>query len=304
MSITSPAVVAAGFTKPYASFPDSTLTASTLAQALRPYPQYGSIISTYNGGGATSYNALQVKVEKRFSALTLLANYTKEKNLSINGAYTNAGNGTAPQDQYNLGIEKFISIQDVPQTLNFVYTWDLPFGGGHRYLSKSNPFLKAVVGGWTIAGIQQYYSGLPIVINAPVNTLAAGALYTPQLRVITTGANIQTGVDRTTLDPNNPNIRWLNRAAFAVPGAYQFGTASPYQNAVRNPPIFTESLSIVKRMTLKERANLEYRADISNLFNRTVFGGINVNLNDPNFGRPTAVQLSPRIIQMALRLNF
>jgi hypothetical protein len=75
-------------------------------------------------------------------------------------------------------------------------------------------------------------------------------------------------------------------------------------NDVRNPPILNESISLVKRTTLKERANLEYRTDISNLFNRTSFGTINVNLNDANFGRPTAVQVSPRIIQMALRLNF
>jgi hypothetical protein len=124
------------------------------------------------------------------------------------------------------------------------------------------------------------------------------------LRASTTGASIQTGVDRTTLDPNNPNTRWLSRAAFAIPGQFQFGTASPYLNDVRNPPVLTESLSLVKRTTLKERANLEYRTDISNLFNRTSFGTINVNLNDANFGRPTAVQVSPRIIQMALRLNF
>jgi hypothetical protein len=304
-SITDPNVVALGFTKPYASFPDNSSIPATLAQSLRPYPQYGNITSTYNGGGATSYHSLQIKVEKRFSALSLLASYTKEKNLSINGAYTSAGNGVVPQDQYNLGVEKAISIQDVPQTLNLVYTWDLPFGRGHRYLSGSNAFLRAIAGGWTIAGLQQYRSGLPILINAPVNTLGAGVLYTPsQLRASTTGASIQTGVDRTTLDPNNPNTRWLNRAAFSIPGQFQFGTASPYLNDVRNPPILNESISLVKRTTLKERANLEYRTDISNLFNRTSFGTINVNLNDANFGRPTAVQVSPRIIQMALRLNF
>jgi hypothetical protein len=245
-----------------------------------------------------------VKVEKRYSALTLLANYTWEKNLSINGAYTNAGNGVAPQDQYNLGVEKALSIQDVPQTLNLVYTWDLPFGRGRKFLNNSNGLVKTIVGGWTIAGIHQYRSGLPILINAPVNTLGPGVLFTPQLRVITTGSEIQTGVDRTSLDPNNPSVRWLNRAAFAVPGAYQFGTASPYLNDVRNPPLLTESLSLVKRTTIKERLNLEFRTDISNLFNRTSFGGINVNLNDANFGRATGVQQGPRIIQMALRLNF
>lgn len=300
-SINDPAVAALGFTSPYPGF---TGASATLAQALRPYPQYLNIISTYNGGGAISYNALQVKIEKRYSAFTLLADYTWEKNLSINGAYTNAGNGVAPQDQYNLGVEKAISIQDVPQTLNVVYTWDLPFGRGRKYLSNSPGVVRAIVGGWTIAGLQQYRSGLPIAINAPVNTLGTGVLFTPQLRSNWTGADINTGIDRTALDPNNLNTRWLNRAAFTVPGAYQFGNASPYLSQVRNPPVLSESVSLVKRTTIRERMNLEYRADISNVLNRTSFGNINVNLNDANFGRPTGVQQSPRIIQMALRLNF
>ena len=92
--------------------------------------------------------------------------------------------------------------------------------------------------------------------------------------------------------------------AFAIPGAYQFGTASPFLNDLRNPPFFTEALSLVKRVKIRERADVEYRADISNLLNRTSFGGVNVNLNDPNFGRVTGVQQGPRIIQMALRFNF
>jgi hypothetical protein len=46
------------------------------------------------------------------------------------------------------------------------------------------------------------------------------------------------------------------------------------------------------------------RAEASNVFNRTLFGGINTNLTDPNFGRPTAVQLGPRFIQMAVKVNF
>jgi hypothetical protein len=300
-NISDPSVAQLGYTAPYPGF---TGASATLAQALRPYPQYLNIISTYNGGGAISYNALQAKIEKRYSAVTLLADYTWEKNLSINGAYTNAGNGVAPQDQYNLGVEKAISIQDIPQTLNLVYTWDLPFGRGRKYLSSSPALVRAIVGGWTIAGVQQYHSGLPIVINAPVNTLGSGVLFTPQLRANLTGADITTGIDRTALDPNNPNTRWLNRAAFSVPGALQFGNASPYLTQVRNPPVLTEAISFVKRTTIHERANLEYRADISNVLNRTSFGTINVNLNDANFGRPTGVQQSPRIIQMALRLNF
>lgn len=297
-SITDPRVTAAGFTLPYPGF------TGTLAQSLRPYPQYNNIVHTYLGTGGTSYHALQTKLEKRYSSLTLLVAHTWEKNLEVNGGFTQTGNGTPPQDQYNLQPEKYLSVHDIPQTLNLVYAYDLPFGRGHKFLNGGGRAVNAVVGGWTIAGIQQYRSGTLIQVGAPVNTLGTGVLFSPALRAITTGQNIRTGVDRTALDPNNPAVRWLNRDAFAIPGPYQFGTAAPFLNQARNPPFFTEALSIVKHVKLSEKGDVEYRADISNLFNRTSFGGINVNLSDPNFGRPTGVQNGPRIIQMALRLNF
>ena len=299
-SITSPAVVAAGFKKPYDSFPSNGI----LSQALRPYPQYNNIIHTYLGQGSFTYNALQAKVEKRFSALTLLAGYTWSRNLSINGAFTQTGNGTAPQDAYNLANEKSLSVHDIPHALNLIYTYDLPFGKGHKYLSGSNTVVRMLVGGWTIAGIHQYRSGTLIAINSPTNTLGAGVLYAPALRAITTGQPILTGINRTDLDPNNPATRYLNRAAFAIPGQFQFGTAAPYLNAVRNPIFLTENFSLVKRTKIGERIDIETRADASNVLNRTVFGGINVNLSDANFGRPTGVQNGPRILQVAMKVNF
>jgi hypothetical protein len=296
--ITDPRVVAQGFTLPYAGF------TGTLAQALRPYPQYNNIIHTYLGKGATRYDALQVKLEKRYSALALLAAYTWEKNLSINGAFTQTGNGTPPQDQYNTGVEKSLSLHDIPHTLNLVYAYDLPFGRGRKLINSGNGFVNSVVGGWTISGLHQYRSGTLIAINAPVNTLGTGVLFTPVLRANTTGTVIRTNADRTALDPNNPDVRWINREAFSIPGPFQFGTAAPYLNDLRNPPFFTEALSLVKRTQIREHINMELRADMSNVLNRTSFGGVNVNLNDPNFGRVTGAQQGPRFIQMGLRLNF
>ena len=35
--------------------------------------------------------------------------------------------------------------------------------------------------------------------------------------------------------------------------------------------------------------NLEFRAEAANILNRTVFGGVNVNLADPNFGDPVVL---------------
>jgi hypothetical protein len=66
----------------------------------------------------------------------------------------------------------------------------------------------------------------------------------------------------------------------------------------------TENISLVKRTKIGERIDIETRADVSNLLNRTVFGVINVNLSDVNFGRPTGIQNGPRIMQLAMKVNF
>ena len=77
--ISSAAVVARGFTKPYATFPNT----ATLAQALRPYPQFGDVTSLWAPLGNSWYDSLQVKVTKRYSyGLDFTAAYTWSKSLA------------------------------------------------------------------------------------------------------------------------------------------------------------------------------------------------------------------------------
>lgn len=293
LNITDPRVVAAGYSKPFPSF------TGTLAQALRPYPQYLNITHTYLGNGSSTYNALQAKLERRYKSMVVMAGYTWEKALTRIGVETQTGSGIAVQDQYNLGNERSYQRFDIPHTLNLAYSIDLPFG------RSGSKLMQLVAGGWTIAGLQQYRSGTLLQPTFP-NSLAA-YLFNPALRVNLTGSAIRTGVDRTSLDPDNPNVRWFDRSAFSLPGPLQFGTAAAYLNDLRTPPIYQESVSLVKHfnfLTGDQPLDLELRAEASNLFNRTLFGGINVNLTDPNFGRPTAVQIGPRFIQMGIKLNF
>src|SRR6185436_11774320 len=75
--IDSPAVIAAGFTKPYASFANS----NTLAQALRPYPQFLDVSERNSGAGRIWYDSLQVKVERRFGDWQMMTAYTWSKSL-------------------------------------------------------------------------------------------------------------------------------------------------------------------------------------------------------------------------------
>src|SRR5262249_54143515 len=82
LAITNPAVVAAGFTKPYPAFPDNL----ALERALRPFPQYANI-NTWSGNGDRSghstYHALVLKMERRVSdGIYLQGSYVFSKLLS------------------------------------------------------------------------------------------------------------------------------------------------------------------------------------------------------------------------------
>ena len=306
--IDSPAAAAAGFKKPYDSFPGNF----TVAQALRPYPQYLSVQSLFAGFGRSWYDALQLKVERRFGGFQLLTNYTWSKNLDI-GHYRQVfgqigSPGATPQDYYNIKDSKSFSNMDIPHVFNVLLSYDLPFGKGKKWLSQRNSFVNAAVGGWTIASADVYRKGTLIWLNTPGNPLGNGVLFSQVTKANVGTGPIRTGIDRTTLDPNNPNTRWFNAAAFTAAPQYTLGNAAFYYNDFRQPAVFTENLSIVKRTTLwqndKNPIVLMYRADGFNIFNRTNFGGVVGTIGNPNFGRPTGPQNGARLITMGLRLEF
>jgi hypothetical protein len=295
-------VVAAGFKKPFSSF------TGTLAQALRPYPQFLDVPDHYGALGRSWYDGLQTKVEKRYSGLVMQVNYTWSKSLS-DGSYTQTAFQEENQDSYNRGkAEKDLLRYDIPHTLNVLWSYDLPFGRGQKFLSHSPRPVRALVGGWTLNWAGQYRSGNLILLSAP-NTLGAGVLFTNFKKANTTGQPFETGLDRSNYDPRDPNNRQVyNRSAFEIPGQFEFGSASRYFNNFRQPPVYNENVSIVKRTRILESERhpleFEYRAEMFNPFNRTRFGGINGTLTATNFGQITAPQVGPRIITMGLRLNW
>jgi hypothetical protein len=295
--ITDPAVVAAGFTRPYASFN------GTLAQSLRPFPQFLNIGQNYSAQGSANYNALLTKFEKRYSALSLMGSWVWSRTMMRRGADSSNCQCINPQNAYDYTPEYSIHTQDLPHVVNILWAYDLPFGKGKKWLN-SNRAVDLLVGGWTLAGAQQYRSGT--LIRPTVNNALAGLIFNGELRPnAVTGVARRTSQDRTSLDPNNPNSRYLDPAAFSVPAPFTFGNAAIYYNDFRNPPVWSENLGIAKRTRITEKTNFEVRADISNLFNRTNFGGIQNNISNPAaFGRPSGPQLGPRIIQMAGRFNF
>ncbi len=300
-NINDPQVVAAGFGRPFSAFN------GTLAQALRPYPQFLDVPDHYGALGKSWYDALQTKAEKRFGNLTAMFNYTWSKSLS-DGSRSQTAFQEENQDSYNRGpAEKSLLVYDVPHTFNMLWSYDLPFGRGQRFLSSNNPVLRRVVGGWTMSWVGQYRKGNVITVSSP-NTLDSGVLFTKFKKANTTGQAFSTGLSGD-YDPRDPNRRQVyNRGGFAIPGQFEFGSASRYFSNFRNPNVYSENISIAKRTKIFEHdrqpVEFEYRADFFNAFNRTRFGGIQGALTAPNFGQVTGAMLGPRIITMGLRLNW
>ncbi|MCC6859102.1 MAG: TonB-dependent receptor [Bryobacterales bacterium] len=301
--ITDPQVVAQGYSKPYESFPNT----GTLAQALRPYPQFNSVVDLNAGVGQTWYDALQTKVERRFGNWQLMGAYTFSKSLAV-GHYRQifSQSQVYAQDAYNLAEMKSYLPFDQTHVLNILNSFNLPFGRGKKFMSSAGRFKNLLVGGWTVAAAQRYYNGALIQVSAP-NTLGSGVIFSRFKKAAVTGQAIRTGIDRGALDPNDPNTRWFNYGAnspFAIPGQYALGNAALYYGDFRQPPIFIENVSVQKTFEIWESVGLQYRADVFNLFNRTNFGGVNGTVGNANFGRPTGAQQGPRIITMGLMLQF
>jgi len=303
-TITSPAVVAAGFKKPYANFPDN----GTLAQALRPYPQFLNVFSRNSGQGQTWYDAATVKVTRRFGGWHFTSSYTRSKSLGLL-TYRQIFSQTQvyPQDMYNLTQPKSYLPFDLPNVFNFLSSYDLPLGKGKRFFTNSSRALNAVIGGWTIADTHQYRSGALFALNC-TNTLGNGVLFTDARMCNNNGGTLRTGQSRTSLDPNNPASLYFNAAPFSVPGQFSFGTSSQYVGNFRQPPVLVDNISIVKQVAIwpkgdGERMRLQLSANAFNPFNRTNFG-VNGTVGNANFGRATGPQYGPRIITMQARLYF
>jgi len=308
-NIKDPAVVAAGYQEPFPGFAAGWGGGATLAQTLRPYPQYGAIYDANSGVGKLWYDSFQAKIERRFSGLQMVGSYVFSKNLTLMHYRQIFSQSTQvqTQDAYNINDAKTLSPLDLTHVFNLLTSYELPVGRGKKYLSSVGRLTNLVVGGWIVSAAQQYRSGAPIEVLTPGNPLGSGVLFSRVTKAVVTGNPIRTSTSRDSLDPNNPNTRWFNSGSnspFAVAPAYTLGNASLYYEDFRQPPFYNENISLLKNFIVTESVRLQFRADAINAFNRTDFGSVNGTVGNVNFGRPQSAQDGPRIITMGLRLEF
>ncbi len=246
--------------KPYPNFP----TTLTVFQALRPYPEYTSILHLWGPLGSTKYDSMQVNLTKRYShGLDLNANFTWSKQF-VNGVESEGVFGGASEnDVFNRENNWFLSSNNQPFLLVISANYTTPKFTGDGMAMKT---LSQVTRDWTVGTVLRYGSGLPITTPGSINNLS---LMLGQ----STFYNRVQGQPIWTQDINckcfnSSQTLTLNPNAWVDPGAGNWGTAAARYadfSGARRP---TENISLGRIFRIKEKTQLTVRAEFTNMFNR------------------------------------
>jgi hypothetical protein len=273
----------------------------TQEQLLRPYPQFLNVGDSAPQRGDSTYHALQMKVTKRLHAGgTVGAAYTWSKLLSDTdtlSSWLEAGHGVGGvQDPSNLNLEKSLTSFDAAQRLVVSYVVDLPLGKGKHFLGNVHGAGDKLLSGWGLAGVTTFQAGLPLALTTASNltsSLGGGSRPNVLSSSVAIGGSAQSRL-----------AQWFNTAAFAQPAAFTFGNESRTDPVLRAAGVANYDLTIVKKTSLTERFNLEFRTEFFNLFNRVQFADPGTSFGNPQFGIVSSTQNLPRLVQFGLRLGF
>ncbi|MCX6622586.1 MAG: TonB-dependent receptor, partial [Acidobacteria bacterium] len=139
-NINDPAVVAANYKEPFAGFASGWGGGATLAQSLRPFPQYGTVVDVNAGVGKTWYDAMQSKVERKFGNLQFMGSYVWSKSLALMTyrQIFSQGAQVQAQDASNINDAKSLMFFDIPHFVNLLTSYRLPIGKGQKFFGSAN----------------------------------------------------------------------------------------------------------------------------------------------------------------------
>jgi hypothetical protein len=265
--------------------PSSTATAAN-EQARRPYQQFVQITEDMSGGNS-SYNALQVTVEKRFShGFNLTANYTWSKSIDTS-SFSSDLNAITIINPYNVNAYRGLSDFNVPQIFVLNYSWQLP--------SPRAGLAKTLLGGWSSTAIWTWQSGFPLDISSGGDySYSLPELANDQARLVST-PSYTSGSDGARV------AQWFTTSSFATPLPNTFGNVG--RNTLVGPGTFNVDFAAHKDFAIRDRFRLQYRAEFFDLFNHPLFNNPNTTVTQSTFGRITTAR-NPRIAQMALKFIF
>lgn len=281
-----------GSTRPFKTLPATSAVLPAQCTAPHPACTFGNI-NQVNSKGNSNYNAFWVTLNKHFShGLQFLTSYAYSKSLDYNSLST--GETLILQNAYNPRGDYGPSEFDVRHRFVFSGFYQLPFQANR------------LVGGWEVGTVIQAQSGNPlnptVVINPGVSLTVRPDLIAP---IKVTGDPF---------DWFGPATQFATELKSPCVGAT--GTTchpgSLSRNAVTGPSFVNTDFSVIKNTKLTERFNLQFRAEMFDIFNHPNFGnpGLTFTPTSTTFGKITSTRFptgdfgSSRQVQFALKLKF
>ncbi|HET9179049.1 MAG TPA: TonB-dependent receptor [Terriglobia bacterium] len=252
---------------PYASFP----TNLTVAQAMRPYPQYFGVDENFPYNTNSNYHSLQITATKHLTkGLGFLAAYTWSKAIGYVDANGPGAYYATMQDYKNRSLERSVTAFNIPSDFKLTWVYQTPVGKGREFdLHWANPIL----GGWQLSAIQHYSSGSSVQVSE-------GNLLIPDgiaggIRPDVTGQKLTLGGAASNVDVNNPTP-YINPAAFSlVPQTgngvpLRVGSAPRFLTNLRGPASPGETFRLEKKFPFTKREGTFFGLGMTmtNPFNR------------------------------------
>lgn len=272
------------------------------------HPQYYAL-GMWDNVGNGNYHGMQWTVRKRMGArATADFNYTWSKSIDLTSRPERADlvyGATLIINSWEPRQMRALSNYDARHMINANWVYVLPFGRGERILGNANRLVDALVGGWQVAGIYFFSTGLPYTVNNgfyPTNynvpTYATPVGVVPPTKTSRNAPAIS--------GPSGPNM-----FADPVPARAAYDFTIPGQtgqrNGLRGDKYMNTDFSIAKRfmMPFAESHSLQFRTEVLNLTNSVYFGAPSLSLDSPgSFGRYSYTRSTPRQIQFGLRYEF
>lgn len=261
-----------------------------------PYPGYGSISGT-NNGGVANYNALQTGLVWRTKSLTWNVAYAFGKTLEDVQPSNPGANGTG------VGYDQSASFQnprnemldygppdfDRRNVFTSAWVYQLPF------FQHSNVLTRELLSGWGTSGLAVLESGLAI---SPQLSFGNAGLATRPNQIATV---THPGDGKTQLSGHSS---YFSASSFQAPAWGEFGDAKP--GVVRGPKEVAFNTALDKNFPITERIGFKLRVEAFNVFNHPntiVQGAWSSPSATSSFGTVIGAG-DPRQMEFAGRLTF
>jgi hypothetical protein len=281
----------------------NVLISSTTLNNLRPNAALGSAANYLDSFAFGNYDALGVKVEKRYSkGLQYTVTYTWGHTLASTSPWVIALGGQASPDPRNMSLVYSNASWDIRHNFVASANYELPIGKGRTVGNNWNPVVQRILGNWQVNGILTLHTGTPFTLAS-----LAGVGYLGYQR---DGSYIYPSV----LPGKDPNAappggrtpaQWFDTSNIVPTAPYTEGNIGNTTNY--GPGAKNLDFSLFKDIPFTERYKLTIRAEVFNIFNTPQFSVQTIGLTQGqgNFGQiSNTVAQSERRMQIGMRFSF